>query len=168
MINQSPDYDGIQAAPSSVDGEADSHLNILILDDSYADFDALRRALNRVDVFSASVKRAKTIEEARLACSEGHVDVAFIDYDLGLESGVRFLQEIGGRDSDIIPILVTGLKEAVVQNNALKAGAVGLIDKADISPTLLASTIRAARYTQHVEKKLQNVITQMTRVGVPT
>ncbi len=168
MINQLNHFDGAQDSPSSVDEEAASRLNILILDDSYADFDALRRALNRVDVFSASVKRAKTIEEARLACSEGQVDVAFIDYDLGLESGVRFLQEIGGRDSEIIPILVTGLKEADVQNNALKAGAVGLIDKADISPTLLASTIRAARYAQHVEKKLQNVITQMTRVGVPT
>lgn len=167
MINHLQRSDGNQEPPLSVRDNVAGRLNILVLDDSYADFDALRRALNRMDDFSSSVKRAKTIEEARLACSDGTVDVAFIDYDLGLESGVRFLQEIGGRGSQIIPILVTGLKESDVQDTALRAGAVGLIDKADISPTLLASTIRAARYAQHVERKLQNVITEMSRVSAP-
>lgn len=133
-------------------------INVLVLDDSYADYDAIRRSLNRMDMIKASVTRAKTIEDARRVCSEDVFDVVFIDYDLGIDSGIRFLQEIGGRGSQMLPILVTGLPDTSVLDIALDAGAVGLINKADISPTLLESTIRSAYYSQHVENRLHKMI----------
>lgn len=152
-------------AQGAQQGDAAETLNVLILDDSFADFDALRRALNRMDDLKASVSRAKTIEEARRLCAEIRFHIAFIDYDLGIESGLRFLQEIGGRGSSILPILVTGLPGAAVKEAALQAGAIGLVDKANISPTLLATTIRAACHAQFVENKLQQLISHMSRNG---
>lgn len=137
-------------------------LSVLVLDDSYADFDAMRRALSRMDGFEAKVTRARTLEEARLARARIQFDVVFIDFNLGTESGARFFDELGGRCGAAIPILVTGLLDRRVHDIALEAGALGIVNKSDITPRLLEATIRSAMHTQRVERQLYGIITAIT------
>lgn len=93
----------------------------------------------------------------------GAFDVAFIDYDLGQETGARFLEEIGGRSGQTVPILVTGLSDRSVQGVALEAGAVAIINKADMTPLLLETTIRTALHTRDIELRLCEMITECER-----
>lgn len=152
-------------ADGAVAADRKPRLNALILDDSYADFDAMRRALGRLESFAVTVTRAKNLEEARRARHDQQFDVAFIDFNLGAESGARFLDEIGGRGSATIPILVTGLPDRRVQDIALNAGALGIVNKADITPLLLETTIRSALFTRQVESRLQGIISAMAAAG---
>lgn len=133
-------------------------LKSLALEDSFADFDQLRRALLKTSVFRFHLTRARSLEEARLAQAQQSFDVAFIDYNLGVESGVRFLQELGGRDGETIPILITGLPDPRIYDVALKAGALGLINKTDLTPTLLETTLRSALHTKSIERKFRQII----------
>lgn len=139
-------------------------LSVIVIDDSYHDFDEVRRALRKIECFSISVTRAKSLEEARKEYLTNRFDVAFIDHDLGLESGLRFLKEIGGRAAHTVPILITGLRDHSIFDSALEAGAIGLVNKADVSPTLLETTIRYAIYTQHVEDMLRRTLSD-SRAG---
>jgi DNA-binding NtrC family response regulator len=145
-------------------------LRSLALEDSFADFDQLRRALLKTNAYRFQLTRARTLEEARLAHAREGFDIAFIDYNLGVESGVRFLQELGGRDSETIPILITGLPDPRVYDIALKAGALGLINKTDLTPTLLETTIRSALHARAVEQKFRQIIAAFaaTKSSAPT
>lgn len=133
-------------------------LKSLAVEDSFADYDLLRRTLLKTNTFRFNLTRARTLEEARLAQAQQSFDVAFIDYNLGVESGVRFLQELGGREGDTIPILITGLPDPRIYDVALKAGALGLINKTDLTPTLLETTLRSALHTKAVERKFRQII----------
>lgn len=137
-------------------------LNILVLDDSFDDFDAMRRALSRMEGFKATVTRARTLQEARLARSREEFDVVFVDFNLGTESGARFLDELGGRCGSAIPILVTGLLDHRVHEIALNAGALGIVNKCDITPRLLEAQIRSALHTQRVERQLHGIISAIS------
>lgn len=137
---------------------AGRELKSLALEDSFADFDQLRRALLKTNAFRFQLTRARSLEEARLASTQHSFDIAFIDYNLGVESGVRFLQELGGREGETIPILITGLPDPRVYDVALKAGALGLINKTDLTPTLLETTLRSALHTKAVERKFRQII----------
>lgn len=166
--------DDTERKPASNGGPASNSkasrqlLRVLVVEDSYADFDDMRRALRKSEAFDVQISRATTLEEARRARASQEFDVAFIDFNLGGESGARFLDEIGGRSSTTLPILVTGLVDQRVQSIALNAGAIGIINKADISPRLLETTIRSAFYTRDVEQRLHGIIDAISRQGDET
>lgn len=122
------------------------NLRILIIDDSYADFDDLARCLRKMNAYAVKVTRAKTIEEARYLISEETFDVAFVDFYLGDESGIRLLREFRENSPQVAPILITGMDDEKVQYAALKEGAIGCINKDDISITLLETTLRFSLY----------------------
>lgn len=133
-------------------------LQVIVVEDNFADFDDIARCLRKMICFEADVTRAKSIEEARMAFLEKQFDIAFIDFCLGHESGARLLQEIGGRSSKIVPILITGLPDERVQEIALNAGAIGCINKNDISVSLLETTIRYCLHNHRREHEYKNLL----------
>ena len=133
-------------------------LRVLVVEDDFGDFDAVARALRKVRGFELSVTRAKTIEAARKVMADMRFDVYLVDYNLGAESGARFLKEIGGRGGHGVPILLTGLYDSDVHEISLRAGAIICINKSDLSPTLLETTLRCALYTHRLEKELSDLL----------
>jgi DNA-binding NarL/FixJ family response regulator len=133
-------------------------VNILVVEDDFGDYDAVARALRKMDHFEAKATRAKTLEAARRLIADTAYDVYLIDYNLGAESGARLLQELGGRSSRGVCILLTGLIDRDVHEIALRAGAIGCINKADLSPSLLETTIRYALYTHRLEAQISALL----------
>ena len=133
-------------------------LSVLVVEDDFGDFDAVARALRKMQSFEARVTRAKTIEAARRVMADMRFDVFLIDYNLGNDSGARFLMEIGGRAGRGVPILLTGLLDSDVHEISLRAGAIMCISKGDLSPTLLETTIRCALYTHRLEAELAELL----------
>lgn len=138
-------------------------INILVVEDDFGDYDAVARALRKMEHFEARTTRAKTLEAARRLIAENAYDIFLIDYNLGEESGARLLQEIGGRSGRGVPILLTGLIDRSVHEISLRAGAIGCINKADLSPTLLETTIRYAIYTHRLEAQVAGLLSKLTK-----
>jgi DNA-binding NtrC family response regulator len=141
--------------------EMPSLLRVLVVDDDFGDYDAVARCLRRMDNFQAQFTRAKTLEAARRLVADNVYDVYLIDYNLGAECGIRFLQEVGGRSGRTVAILLTGLLDRHVHENALRAGAISCINKSDLSPRLLETTIRYALYTHRIEAAVSKVLTAL-------
>jgi response regulator of citrate/malate metabolism len=141
--------------------EMPSLLRVLVVDDDFGDYDAVARCLRKMDHFQAQFTRAKTLEAARRLIADNVYDVYLIDYNLGAECGVRFLQEVGGRSGRTVAILLTGLLDRHVHDNALRAGAISCINKSDLSPRLLETTIRYALYTHRIEASVSKVLTAL-------
>ena len=154
-----------QTIQHSLRGEPKTKLSVLVVEDDFGDFDAVARALRKMDCFEARSVRAKTLEAARLAARETEFDVFLIDYNLGAESGARFLQEVGGRGCRSLPILLTGLLDREVHDIAMRAGAICCINKADLSPTLLETTIRYALYTHQRESEMAALLRSLATTG---
>lgn len=133
-------------------------VRILVIEDDFGDYDAVARALRKMRAFEAMATRAKTLESARKLMSEHAYDVLLIDYNLGVECGSRLLDEIGGRGSCAVPILLTGEADHRVHELALRAGAICCINKSDLSPTLLETTIRSAVYTHRLEAEVMVLV----------
>lgn len=154
----------ITLTTDKVNGTVDLH--VLVVEDDFGDFDDISRTIRKMSNFTAQVTCARTLEEARQAIREKQFDIALVDYCLGSESGARFLRDMGGRCGTTPAILLTGLLTKEPQEIAIEAGAIGCLNKDDLSPRLLESTIRCALYTHQLEKKIRNVIDQFA-VGTP-
>lgn len=140
-------------------------VRVLVVEDDFGDYDVVARALARMRHFQAATTRANTLEAARLLLSKHVYDVILVDYQLGLDCGVRLLQEIGGRGAAAVPILMTSLPDHEVQERALRAGAIGCIDKSDLSATLLETTIRYALYTHKLEGQISRLLHTLASRG---
>jgi DNA-binding NarL/FixJ family response regulator len=156
------------AAPGSGGIELPVKIRVLVIDDDFGDYDAVARALRRMEHFQAEFVRAKTLEAARKLIADNSYDVYLIDYNLGAECGARFVQEIGGRSGKAVAILLTGLLDRHVHENALRAGAISCINKSDLSPRLLETTIRYALYTHRIEADISRVLLALTEAGNAT
>ena len=140
-------------------------VRVLVVEDDFGDYDLVARALAKMRHFQAAATRANTLESARRLMAKHVYDVVLINYQLGLDCGVRLLQEIGGRGAAAVPILMTSLPDHEVQEIALRAGAIGCIHKCDISPTLLETTIRYALYTHRIEGQISGMLHALASRG---
>ncbi len=131
-------------------------LEVIIVEDSFADFDDISRYLRKMKHYDVRIKRAKTIEDARFSLSFSKFDIAFIDFYLGNESGARLLRELRQSYPTVVPILITGLDDENVQNTALEEGAIGCINKDDMSVRLLETTLRCCIYNHFQQRTLQD------------
>ncbi len=138
-------------------------LSVLIVDDSEIDFQIIKRTLKRMETYDTDVYYAADVVEAREITANYQIDMALIDYCLGLDSGIRAVNEIGGRCGRIPVIMVSGMPGPEVPQMALRAGAINHINKNEISPALLDSIIRSALYTHRVEAQLQRTIVELNK-----
>lgn len=148
--------EGQQRDLSKAGGGAD--LRILVVEDDFGDYDDLCRAVRNMPHLSATTDCARSIAEARQLLAQREFDIALVDYCLGTETGIRFLNELGGRTGSIPAILLTGLDELLPQSTALDAGAISCINKDDLSPTVLETTIRFALHTHKLETSTQKIV----------
>lgn len=133
-------------------------INILIVDDDEIDFNILKRSMSMMESFDASFYYASGLISAREICSTTEIDIAFVDYCLGVDSGVRAIKEIGGRGGDCAIVMISGMPGNEVPQIALNAGAINHVNKNEITPALLDSVVRSSLYTHEIETKLKNTI----------
>ena len=136
-------------------------LKVLVIENDFGDFDAVARALKRIESYAITTARARTIREARYLAATETFDVALVGFNLGLDTGLHFVRENGGRIGGMVTIMLSGSTSAEIQSAALDAGAIACLNKADISSTLLETTIRSGRHTHMLERQLHRVLTEL-------
>lgn len=163
--------DGADSLPTecpndNVDGLIEPRtIAVLVIEDSDNDFRITSRTLQLMDTYRAEVRHAPDLVAARSLVQERQFDVILVDFCLGLDTGTRAIQELGGRIGSAALILLTGLPGQDIRQIALKAGAIHCLDKNQLNPALLETTIRSALHTHQLEAKLQDVIVDLERAN---
>ena len=138
-------------------------INVLVLEDNEIDFEIMQRNLREMENYDAEIFHASDLEMARGIAECVNIDIALVDYCLGLDSGVMAINDIGGRCGDFAVIMVSGMPGREISQIALNAGAINHLDKNIISSILLETTIRSAIYTHRIERRLSNTILELER-----
>lgn len=136
----------------------DRVLNILLVDDSQTQYSMVVDFLQVVSTSATqyTVEWASTYEEG-IALAENNVyDVCLIDYELGDENGLDFIEYIVQNQIPLPMILFTGHGSYKVDLEAMRAGAVDYLDKTTLKPTTLERAIRYATQNQLMLERERN------------
>ncbi|MCY1081418.1 response regulator [Archangium lansingense] len=121
-----------------------SLIRILLVEDDEDDFVLTRDALRTISRGRMVLEWVDNGEQALAELMTGRHDVCLLDYRLGANTGLELLERMR-RQGWLGPvILLTGMEDETLDEQALKAGAADFLDKSQLSPTLLARAIRYA------------------------
>ncbi len=130
-----------------------SKLTVLVIDDNPNDAKLLYRHLEGIRKWEIDFLAFTTSVAARERLRSGVIDVIFIDYLLGNESGMDILKSIRDSEDDRPVIMLTGFGDEHVAVEAMKAGADDYLSKREINSEVLQRSIRHS--FQRYEMKLQ-------------
>ena len=122
----------------------DKDIQILILDDDPDDTllisDALQEADDREYVISVAHKPA----DAFAYLNDTVFDVILCDYRLGATNGIDFIRDMRAENIQAPVILMTGVSNKAIDDEALSAGAADFLNKSNVSGPLLDKAVRYA------------------------
>ena len=130
---------------------------ILILDDNADDALILQQRLEPLHegaLAECSYQTAATIAQGIAAVEAGGVDLVFLDYTLGLQTGDAFLVQRTERNLSVPVIVMTGASDVYVAAELTRLGAEGFLSKDDED---------SDRLREVVERVLQDAAEQRTR-----
>ena len=129
-------------------------LNLLVVEDDEDDFFLLESNLKAAS-FYKEIFWALDFNAAKKILAEKSVDIALIDYRLGAHTGIDVISFINEHFSYIPSILLTGLREAAIDEEALRSGAFDYLVKDQYSIDILDRSVRYAVEKSRVLKSLK-------------
>lgn len=136
-------------------------VRVLMVDDSRVDFEVVARVLQRISPARHTLTRAATYEEGLAAVESGEYDACLLDFHLGGRTGLDMLRMLNERGRRIPVILLTGLDQPTIDNEALELGAEDFLPKGELAPALLERTIRYAIRHRQLINDLEDALTQV-------
>ncbi|WP_375767575.1 response regulator [Archangium gephyra] len=121
-----------------------SFIRILLVEDDEDDFVLTRDALRSISQGRMVLEWVDNGEQALEELRTGRHDVCLLDYRLDASTGLELLARMRQQGWLGPVILLTGMSDEALDEQALKAGAADFLDKSQLSPTLLARSIRYA------------------------
>ncbi len=138
-------------------------IRALLVDDDEDDFVMFRDHLAQVEGQKYEVTWASSFEAGREAIAKGEHDVGFLDYRLGIKTGIDLLREAKERKWAMPLILLTGYGEQEVDMEAMSLGAADYLVKDQVSPLLLE---RSIRYSMHRARSLKALLDREAQILV--
>jgi diguanylate cyclase (GGDEF)-like protein len=123
----------------------DSTVRVLLVEDDEDDYVLTRALLTEGFGARLTVVWANTRAAGLEHLTEGHFDVALLDYNLGSETGVDVLREARARGCRTPVIMLTGQDDRATDLNAMHAGAADYLVKGRVTGDMLERAIRYAR-----------------------
>lgn len=117
-------------------------VNIFLLDDDYDDISLLRDVINEIENIKFNLDWSYTYSQGIEKLESNNFDVAFIDYKLGAKDGMELIKKLLTNGSETFFFLLTGHGSEKLKDIALKAGAIGFLEKGKINSEILEQTIR--------------------------
>ncbi|HEX8824620.1 MAG TPA: response regulator, partial [Archangium sp.] len=119
-------------------------VTVLLVDDDEDDFVVTRNALRSIGPGRMVLEWVSTGEDALAALEARAHDVCLLDYRLGAITGLDLLEQLRQRGWHGPVILLTGLGDDALDQQALEAGAADFLVKSQLTPTILERSIRYA------------------------
>lgn len=122
-----------------------SPLRALVVDDAGEHAELVRHLVRSAGAWpDAVIDDAQSYAAALDAFSRNHYDLAFFDYWLGTEDGLRLLAEVRARGVDVPVIVLTGHGAEDVAVDAMKAGAADYLSKLSLTVESISRAMRHA------------------------
>jgi DNA-binding response OmpR family regulator len=128
---------------------------ILVIDDEPADVEILRRLLEQIEGWTIKFLVFNDAETGRAEALRCQVDLIFLDYLLGVETGLEVFHEIRKGGCPLPVIVFTGHGSEEVAVEALKAGVSDYLVKGRITPDSLRLVISNAVQKYKMQQKIE-------------
>ncbi len=116
-------------------------VNILLVEDNEADYKLLEHRLSEASI-KYDLYRSDTLFEAVETATDKPVDIVLLDLSLPDSSGFKTLSKFLSRIPNLPVIVLTGMNNEIVGNQAIKAGAQDFLVKGQFDSKLLGRSIR--------------------------
>lgn len=134
---------------------AEQCVKVLLVEDDEDDAILIRDWLADIETVSFTVQWVSTYEAAVETIERDQHDVYLVDYRLGEHTGLEVLQKVRARQGKAVVIMLTGIGNRRVDEEALQAGAADYLVKTQVNADLLERSIRYALRHKRVETALQ-------------
>ncbi|MFD2034565.1 ATP-binding protein [Belliella marina] len=121
----------------------DNNKRILFVDDDPDDFLLIEMMLRSYKSMNFELSHAKSFKEAEAFMTQ-NFDGFLVDYRLGSESGIDVLELIKSKSKHAPVIILTGMEDGQVDNQAMEFGASDYLVKGAFDGQMLGRTIRYA------------------------
>ena len=132
-----------------------SPIRVLLVEDSEVDYLLVRRLFSKIETHQFKLDRVATCQAALELMARDQHDIYLVDYRLGKEDGLRFLQEAVARGCRAPVILLTGYSGYDVDVKAMQLGAADFLAKSELTAPLLERSVRYAIQHKDVEEALR-------------
>ena len=123
--------------PTSDEGIA----RVLVVDDDGADACITVARLKRLRR-PVEVEVVHEFDQALFLLNSGRFDIAFVDYHLGLKTGLELISTVRRQGVECALVLQTGNNDPEVELRALDMGATDFLDKSELTVRSLERTLR--------------------------
>jgi signal transduction histidine kinase len=135
---------------------ADRPVRVLLVEDDEDDYVVTRAMLDDAERITVDLAWADSADDARRLLAVGDYDLLLVDHRLGGSTGLEFVRQ-ATQDGFRGPfILLTGVYDGEIDDDALDAGVSDYLVKGTIDPALLERSIRYAiqhaRFTEELER----------------
>lgn len=135
---------------------ADRPVRVLLVEDDEDDYVVTRAMLDDAERITVDLAWADSADDARRLLARGDYDLLLVDHRLGGSTGLEFVRQ-ATQDGFRGPfILLTGVYDGEIDDDALDAGVSDYLVKGTIDPALLERSIRYAiqhaRFTEELER----------------
>jgi signal transduction histidine kinase len=140
---------------------AESSIRVLLIDDDEDDYLMFRDLLSELRGKKFGIEWASSFDAGKEALAKRAHDVCFLDYRLGVKTGLDLLKEALEDHCQIPMILLTGYGEPEVDIEAMKVGAADYLVKDQITSLLLE---RSIRYSIHRAQAMQSILDREAQI----
>jgi two-component system sensor histidine kinase/response regulator len=130
-------------------------MTILIIDDSPADVEIVRRLLQQIDSWEIHFLTSYDSKEGRAKAIKGKADLILLDYMLGSENGVEVLKAIEAEGCFLPVIMLTGHGSEEIAVEAMKAGVSDYLVKGRITSETLRLAISNALQKFKMQREIE-------------
>ena len=135
------------------------NIKCLIIDDDEDDFFIAESALLDIKTHKHETQWASDYESAEQELESGEFDVCLVDYRIGPSTGLEFIKDMIARGCRVPMILLTGMSDDAIDQEAARAGAFDFIEKSALESRVLERSIRYSIAQAAQMRKLQNQTT---------
>ncbi len=129
--------------------------NILLVEDNPGDVDLIRIYLQDA-AMKVELHHAETLYDATEILSNREIDLALLDLSLPDSNGFKTLTKYLERCENTPVIVMTGMNNEIIGNQAVKAGAQDFLVKGQFDGKLLGRSVRYALQRYKEQQKLEN------------
>jgi DNA-binding NtrC family response regulator len=130
-------------------------LTILVIDDSPADVEIVRRLLQQIDGWEIHFLASHDSKEGRAEIAKGKADLIILDYMLGSETGLEVLNAIQEEGCFLPVIMLTGHGSEEIAVEAMKAGVSDYLIKGRITSESLRLAISNALQKFKMQREIE-------------
>ncbi len=136
-------------------GSPESEIRCLIVEDDEDYVFLIESYLEDIPQFRCEVEWEADLDQALAKLRSRDFDVCFVDYLIGKDNGIDFI-EVASRAGTPVPmILLTGIQDTAIYGKAAEAGAADFVSKDDLTSATLSRTIRFVLVNEEKNKALR-------------